>query len=245
LGPYYASLKERPVCKDFANVLRTGKPANWGSFDHEKDWAKAMEDEIFADQFTAGMDCRGVYLGQAVARSLACGERARLLDIAGGSGIYACALAARYPHLRATVFEKPPVDEVARRKIAARGCSDRVNVAAGDMFRDELPSGCDIHLFSNVLHDWDESVVVDLLKKSFRALSPGGLLVIHDMHLNETKTGPLPVAQYSCLLMHSSEGKCYALSEMRAHLAAAGFDGLQFIPTVADRSLVISRKPCA
>ena len=244
-GPYYASLKDRPVCRDFVNVLRSGQPANWGSFKSEKDWAKAMEDEAFADQFTAGMDCRGVYLGQAAARVLDLRQHSRLLDIAGGSGIYACAIAARHPQVRATVFEKPPVDTLARRKIVERGFADRVNAVAGDMFRDELPDGYDVHLFSNVLHDWDEPVVVELLQKSFRALSSGGLLVIHDMHLNETKTGPLPVAQYSCLLMHSTEGKCYALSEVRAYLAQAGFEGLRFIPTAADRSLVISRKPAA
>ena len=67
IGPYYASLKERPVCRDLLNVLRTDKPANWGSLNSEKEWARAMEDEEFASQFTAAMDCRGVYLGQGVA----------------------------------------------------------------------------------------------------------------------------------------------------------------------------------
>ncbi|PYM16902.1 MAG: methyltransferase, partial [Verrucomicrobia bacterium] len=35
IGPYYASLKERPVCRDFLSVLRTDKPANWGSLKNE------------------------------------------------------------------------------------------------------------------------------------------------------------------------------------------------------------------
>src|SRR5215204_6182543 len=43
LGPYYASLKDRPVCKDILNVLKTGKPANWASLKDEQAWAKAME----------------------------------------------------------------------------------------------------------------------------------------------------------------------------------------------------------
>ena len=59
LGPYYAAMKDRPVCKDMLAVLRTGKPANWGSFKDEQEWAKAMEREEFAKQFTAAMDCRG------------------------------------------------------------------------------------------------------------------------------------------------------------------------------------------
>ena len=36
--------------------------------------------------------------------------------------------------MRATVFEKPPVDQVAAKLIAERGYADRVSVLAGDMF---------------------------------------------------------------------------------------------------------------
>jgi ubiquinone/menaquinone biosynthesis C-methylase UbiE len=242
LGPYYASLTDRPVCQDYLSVLRTGRTANWGSFKDEKDWAKAMEDEAFANQFTAAMDCRGVYLGAAVARNIDARGCTHLLDVAGGSGIYACSIVAKHPHLKATVFEKPAVDAVARRAIEKRGFADRVSVTAGDLFSNELPAGCDVHLISNVLHDWDEPAVKQILAKSFRTLKPGGMLVVHDAYINETKSGPLPVAKYSALLMHSTEGKCYSLGEMRGYLAEAGFEGLDFRETAVDRGIITSRK---
>ena len=169
--------------------------------------------------------------------------RHQLLDIAGGSGIYACAIVARHPHLRATVLEKPPVDTVARRAIEKRGLSDRVNVLAGDMLAGELPGGFDLHLISNVLHDWDAPVARQILAKSARALTPGGMLIIHDAHINETKTGPLPVAKYSALLMHSTEGKCYSLAEMRGFLVELGLTEFQFRETAVDRSIITVRKP--
>src|SRR4051812_30532180 len=197
MGPYYAAMKERPVCKDYLTVLRTGKPANWGSYKNEQEWAKAMEREDFANQFTAAMDCRGVYLAQAMAKKLDLAKHRRLLDVAGGSGIYACSLVAHHPNLQATVLEKPPVDGIARNSIAKRGWEDRVSVVSGDMFKDAWPGGFDLHLISNVLHDWDVPVVKQLLAKSFQALEPGGLLIIHDAIINREKTGPLPVASYS------------------------------------------------
>ena len=242
IGPYYASLKDRPVCKDFLGVLRSDKPANWGSLKGEKEWARAMEEEAFADPFTAAMDCRGVYLGQAVARALDLAGRRELLDIAGGSGIYACCIVAHHRHVRATVFEKPPVDRVARRAIEGRGFGDRVSVAAGDMFSGPLPGGFDVHLISNVLHDWDVPVVKQLLAASFRALATDGMLVIHDAHLQPDKSGPLPVAAYSAMLMHSTEGRCYSVSEMEEYLGEAGFGGIKWIPTAADRSVITARK---
>jgi 3-hydroxy-5-methyl-1-naphthoate 3-O-methyltransferase len=243
LGPYYAGLKERPVCKDILNVLRSGKPANWASLKDEQAWAKAMERDEFAAQFTAAMDCRGIYLAPALAKNVDLNQYTHLLDIAGGSGIYACSVVAHHPHLRATVFEKKPVDAIARKCIADRGFAEQVAVTVGDMFKEDLPNHCDLHLFSNVLHDWDEPEVRQLIRKSFRALRPGGLLLIHDMHINAGKTGPLPVAAYSALLMTITEGKCYSTTEIDAYLTEAGFTHPHFIATAADRSLITARKP--
>jgi SAM-dependent methyltransferase len=241
LAPYYASLKERPQTLDMLKVLRTGKPANWGSYDAEA-WAKAMESPAFAAQFTAAMDCRGVYLGQALAKKLQLAQRQTLLDIAGGSGVYACSLVAHHPHLAAAVFEKPPVDRIARESIARYDASDKVQVIAGDMFRDPLPTGFDLHLISNVLHDWDEPEVRALLQKSHDALNPNGLLIVLDAYINDRNTGPLPVAQYSVLLMHSTEGKCYSLGEMRRFFSQTGFEWDDHQPSAADRSFIVARK---
>ena len=202
-----------------------------------------MESEAFAKQFTAAMDCRGVYLGPAMAERLECSKHRHLLDIAGGSGIYACAIIARHPHLRATVLEKPPVDRITNRCLAERGFADRIAVHRGDMFVDPFPTGCDIHLFSNVLHDWDIDPVEQLLRKSYATLPPGGLIVVHDAHINATKTGPLPVAAYSALLMTITEGKCYSQREMADYLMRAGFSGVDYFPTAADRSIIIAHRP--
>ena len=243
LAPYYASLKDRPVTKDFLTVLKTDKPANWGSARDALDWHKAMETEAFANSFTAAMDCRGIYLGQALAKRLDLRGWSRLLDIGGGSGIYACSLVAHHPHLRATVFEQKPVDQIATKLIAQRGFSDRVGVVAGDMFKDPLPGDCDVHLYSNVLHDWGVPEVRRLVAASFNALKPGGMLIIHDAFINADKTGPLPVAAYSALLMHSTQGKCYSIAEYEELLGEAGFREFKFSTTAADRGALTARKP--
>ena len=243
LGPYYASLKERPVARDYGRVLRTGRPANWGSYRDEKAWDDAMRTEAFATSFTAAMDCRGAYLGPALAKAAPLAGRRRLLDVAGGSGVYACTLVAHHPELSATVLERSPVDGIARTMIRRRGWDGRVTVSAGDMFRDPLPGGHDVHLFSNVLHDWDVPEVRKLLAASFAALEPGGVIVVHDAHLDAAKSGPLPVARYSALLMAITEGRCYGTGEMEELLTEAGFRGFAHADTVADRSIVWAEKP--
>ena len=58
------------------------------------------------------------------------------------------------------------------------------------MLNDPLPEGYDVHLFSNVLHDWDVPVVRQLIVRPRRALPAGGAIVVHDAFLNADKTGP-------------------------------------------------------
>jgi acetylserotonin N-methyltransferase len=190
LGPYFSTMSERPACGEILEVLRTGKPTSWGSKRGGDEWTKAMEDGDVARSFTAAMDGRGAYLAPPLASRLDLSGHASLLDIAGGSGVYACAIAAKHRGLKATVLE-------------VRG----------------------------------------LLRSSFEALPEGGMVAIHDAHLNEEKTGPLPVAEYSVLLMCSTEGKCYSVGEIRAVLEETGFTDVRLDPTVAWRSVVTATRP--
>ncbi len=241
---YFASLQERPVARDMARVLRTGKPANWSSSDDLDNWHDAMENEKFAREFTAAMDCRGVVLAQSLAAAVAAdlSHSSKMLDIGGGSGVYACGLVHACPGLTASVLEKPPIDGIARDAIAERGFADRVDVQIGDMFVDALPDEFDVHLFSNVLHDWDIPEVEMLLAQSAQALPSGGTLLVHEAFLNESKTGPLPVAEYSAILMHSTQGRCYGQGEIRSFMDVAGFDAVRYQDTTADRGVFVARK---
>ncbi len=241
LVPYYRSLKNRPQCLEFREVLKTGRPAGWSSGKEGDDWMKSMEDQAFADSFTAAMDSRGAFLARQLAEKIDTGRYTALLDIAGGSGIYACSIACRNRDLEATVLELPPVDRATRRAIEAKGMSSRVSVIAGNMF-EAIPGGYDMHLFANAFHDWDWTSVERLTAHSFKSLPPGGGIAVFDAHLNDSKDGPLSVAEYSCLLMHSTEGRCYSTREIGDILDAAGFTRIEVTDVAADRSVITGTK---
>nr|MBA2496936.1 methyltransferase [Acidimicrobiia bacterium] len=188
------------------------------------------------------MDARGALLAPALARAVADVPGRRLLDIAGGSGIYATAMVDARPDLQATVVERAPVDTAARVLLADRGKAERVTVVTGDMFG-TLPSGHDLHLLSHTLHDWDEDAVRRIVGVSFTALSPGGWLVDHDAHIDADKAGPLANARYSVLLAHSTVGKCWSVAELTGFLRDAGFTDVTDRPVSPDRSVVLARKP--
>jgi SAM-dependent methyltransferase len=241
LRPYYDTFKKRPQIQEFLNVLRTGKPANWGG-DDSHSAARASEPDESAEESTAAMDCRGVLLSPALARKVDISGHRAVLDVAGGSGIYACALTMTHQHLRASVYERTPVDQIARRYIAKRGCEARVSVLSGDMFDGELPEGFDVVLLSDVLHEWDEIAAEALVSKAARALPPGGLLLVHDAFLDASKRGPLAVAQYSAMVVHSTEGRCFSVGEIRVWLEKNDLEWRGQHPTGVDRSVIIAAK---
>ncbi|MCU0822952.1 MAG: methyltransferase [Spirochaetes bacterium] len=242
LLPYISTQTERPVVEKMLGVLRTGEPAGWGAKKDELDWAKAMERDDFADMFTAGMDSRGAYFAPGLAGAFDFSGYSSILDVAGASGIYAAAIKAKYPEIRADIFEKSPVDLFARRALFKRGLKDKIGVISGDMFLDELPGGYDIHLYSHVLHDWGAGQSIKLIEKSYRSLNHGGIIMIHDAHLNEKKDGPLTVAEYSVLLMFSTYGKCYSVGEIGDMLIQTGFKDIKFMGTIGNRSIITGRK---
>jgi acetylserotonin N-methyltransferase len=241
-GPYFPPLTDRPIARDLVEILKTGDPARFASRPDEDDWHRAMETERFAREFLAAMDCRGRVTAPALAGNLDLGGRQHLLDVGGGSGIFACAFAARHPRLEAAVLEKPPVDAVAARAISDRGYSDRVRTIAGDMLNEPMPGGFDVHLFSNVLHDWDAEVAERLVRASAASLPSGGLLVVHEMFLNADKTGPIEAAAYSVLLMHVTQGRCYSVTEVSNWLSAAGFGRAVLTPTALGRAALAAVK---
>jgi O-methyltransferase domain len=101
----------------------------------------------------------------------------------------------------------------------------------------------DVHLHSQVLHDWDADRVGHLLAALFAALPAGGWLLDHDTHINADKRGPLPVAEYSVLLMHSTPGKCWSTAALAEIASRVGFADVTDRPTAGDRSVLFARKP--
>jgi hypothetical protein len=242
LRAYYASLRERPGCRELRKVLETGEPAAWASAPAGTEWLMRLDEPDSAAAITAAMDARGRFLGPRLAEAIADLPIRAALDIGGSSGIYLCGLVDRIPGVRGAVLERRPIDLAARTLVADRGYADRIEVMTGDMF-EALPGGFDLHLFSNVLHDWDEPRVRRLLAASFESFLPGGWLVDHDLHINEDKTGPLAAAEYSVLLMHGTAGKCWSVSELAEMLTDYGFDRVSTRELAGGRSAVLGHKP--
>jgi hypothetical protein len=166
----------------------------------------------------------------------------RLLDIGGGSGCFSIQLALRYPSLRCTVADLPPVAADTRTYIERSGCADRVDAVPFNMFEDPWPTGYDAIFFSNIFHDWDPQRRDDLAQRSFAALPAGGRIFLHEMLLNDTQDGPMPAAMFSVMML-GTRGKQFSFAELDDLLTRAGFVQTKATPSHGYYSLVSATKP--
>lgn len=238
VGDYVGLAAESPGVLGMVERLRTNRP--WGASDQSDDGAafiyregtpSAMEHEAQARHLTLALAGRAKNVAPALAANLSTAGARTLLDLGGGTGIYSIALVQQNPELRAVVFDRPEVLKVAAEMAAEYGVTDRVQLSPGDMFVDPLPTGCDVVLLSNILHDWDLPECRTLVRRAAEALRSGGKLWIHDVFLNDALDGSLPIALYSAALFTLTEGRAYSGAEYREMLADAGLSPGAHTPT--------------
>ena len=145
----------------------------------------------------------------------------RFLDLGGGPGSYAIGLARRYPKLQGVILDQTVT--VAKQLIRKHGLAGRLTVRAGDIFKDDLGSGYDAVLCSNVIHIFNESENRKLLRRAARALRAGGRLFIVEFFLESNRTAPAKSAVFSVMMyLYTVTGRCYSWIEVEGWLKALG-----------------------
>ena len=225
--------------------LRTNKPigaeGDGTAFIFKEGEKSKMDQESEARRLTLSLAGRAKNVAPHLAANSPLRNANTLLDLGGGSGIYAIAYLLAQPELQAIVLDRPEVLKVAEEFAEEHGVVDRLRLQEGDMFTDELPS-CDVALLSNVLHDWDLPECEALVRRSADAVRPGGEVVIHDVFLNDERDGPLPVALYSASLFSLTEGRAYSAAEYKDMLRQASLTPGEVTPTLVHCGALAGRK---
>jgi precorrin-6B methylase 2 len=203
-----------------ASALITGKrPAIQKPF---------VSDRFKAERLLRSLDVDAQEIAPYLIEKLSLSHSKTLLDVGGGLGAFSLAFCRHYPRLRATLVEHPRVSPLARRAVVRAGMARRVQVVGADFSGGALPEGFDTVLLSNVLHA--HSVVENraLLRKLRRCLNRHGQLIVRDVFMSPQRTAPEWGALFSVLLvLHTPQGRCYTLDEIRGWLRQAGFSRIK------------------
>jgi precorrin-6B methylase 2 len=249
MGEYVALTSESPGVKNIVQRLRTGKPTESApddaglGFIFREGIESAMDHEASARRLTLALAGRARIVAPALAERFPLNGTKCLLDIGGGTGLYAIAFLRANPDLRAIVWDRAEVLKVAKEMAEKYGVTDRIELRPGDMFADAVPADCDTMLLSNILHDWDIPECQKLVNRCAAALPRAGRLLIHDVFLNDALDGPLQVALYSAALFNVTEGRAYSAAEYRRMLTTAGLQPGEIVPTAVNCGVLPGTRP--
>jgi SAM-dependent methyltransferase len=118
----------------------------------------------------------------------------RLLDLGGGPGLVAIALAEQRLDLQGVVFDFPETVAVAAENIMTRGLGHRLSTRGGSLATDDIGSDHDLIWCSSVLHFVPD--IEAALRKILAALRPGGVLVAVHAELPKEQGGARSVVPW-------------------------------------------------
>ena len=128
---------------------------------------------------------------------------------------------AAWPRANGVAFESEETLALAAKRFHAEGFEDRVSLSPGNFF-EAVPPGADLYVLSLILHDWDDSECLRILRNCQAAMAPGSRLVIADMLLPEDPRTE-PRASYADIAMLTiTGGRERTLAEFRALIEQAG-----------------------
>jgi ubiquinone/menaquinone biosynthesis C-methylase UbiE len=156
----------------------------------------------------------------------------RVLDVGGGDGVNAIALAQANPGVSFTVMDMPGALKFAGKKIRDNDLESRIQVQAADIFADDYPRGHDCVLFANQLVIWSPEQNFHLLKKAYRCLPDGGQVLIFNAFSSDSGDGPLYAALDNVYFatLPAANSTIYPWGHHERWLADAGFRGAERLP---------------
>jgi SAM-dependent methyltransferase len=168
----------------------------------------------------------------------------KVLDVGGGSGVYAMAFARAADDVTVTVFDLPAVIPLTREYVCAAGLQDRIELVEGDYTADAFGEGFDLVFLSAILHINSPQGNQALLHKAASALRPGGQIAVLDFIMAEDRSDPPFGAMFALnMLVGTPAGDTYTEAEIRGWLEAAGMNEVQRLERDGMAEMIVARRP--
>lgn len=203
-----------------------------------------LEDKAVTRSFIHAMHNTAMGHAELLARVVPLKGVKTLLDIGAGSGDFSIYFCKANPGLRATLLDLPKTLEVTREFVADYGVEKRITLLPGD-YNKSLPKGFDVVFLSHIIHSEGEKENLELMKRVYECLNPGGRIMVQDFILKEDKANPPFASAFALnMLLYTEKGRSYSFKEIKGWLEEAGFKSISWprLPLPRDISIVMARK---
>jgi hypothetical protein len=140
-------------------------------------WQHLGRDPDAQRMFNASMARRASGQLTALLAATDFGDVSTVVDVGGGRGAMLTGLLHAFPELSGSIADQPAVAAEADSLFAADGLTDRAHGVGCDFF-ESVPDGADVYTIANVLHDWDDTDSVRILRTVRAAIPDQGRLLV-------------------------------------------------------------------
>ena len=231
---FWNNLEEGLLTGEAQNESKGGKNMNFF-----EDLYKSKEK---LSEFVDAMS--GIQMGNFItlARKFNFGNYKTLADIGGADGSLSIQVALNHAGIHCTTFDLPPVEPLAKNKIAHFHLQDRIMVASGDFLKDDLPEA-EIIVMGNILHGCSEDAKKELIKKVYDSLPPNGVLMtIENIIDNDRKQNTFGMLMSLNMLIENGDAFDYTFDDFNGWAKQAGFKKTELMPLAGPTSAAIAYK---
>lgn len=219
------------------DALRTGNPGYerlygtpfWEHMDQVPELGASLDECMEEDSHGIARAIKGCYDWSTVDH---------LVDVGGGRGVVLRELLIDQPSMRGTVLDLPRAAAEAESAIKRDGLESCCNVVAASCF-DPIPVTGAKYLLSNILHDWDDSQSVEILKRCAEAAgSDGRVLIVEEVPELGADMRRFTHSDLQMLLFFG--GRERSLDEYETLLTKAGLKFESGIPTRTSYGILVA-----
>lgn len=231
-----------PFWGDLTEALRTGQPQN-----EVKHTGRAMFVELYSDpkrleQFMDAMTGISMPNFQEFSRKFDFSPYKTLCDVGGATGLLSRIVAREHPQLKCTTADLPVVTQIAERRIAEAGLSDRITATAIDFFAEPLPRA-DLITMGLILHDWNLEKKMQLIRAAYDALPPGGAFVaIENLIDDARRENAFGLLMSLNMLIEFGDAFDFTGADFSRWCRSVGFRGVEIIPLTGPASAAVAFK---
>jgi hypothetical protein len=152
----------------------------------------------------------------------------KVVDIAGGRGVLLAAVLATNSKARGILFELPHVIQAAKETLDG-GIARRIDFVPGDFFK-VVPSGGDLYMLKNIIHDWNDAESGKILGVLHQAMAGRGRLLLIEQIICAPNTACLAKSSDMQMMVRNG-GRNRTEKEYRDLLAASSFNLSRVVAT--------------
>jgi hypothetical protein len=221
--------------------LRTGLPQNeikeGGSF-----FDKLYKDPARLKQFLQSMTGLSMGASKAIAAKFPWRDYRTFIDIGAAQGGLVVQVALMHEHITGGGFDLPVTGQIFEEYVNSFALGHRLRFIPGDFFADQLPEA-DVLAMGHILHDWNLEEKKRLITKAYKALPPGGALIIFEALIDdERRLNAFGLLMSLNMLIELPGGFDYTGADCSAWLKEAGFRETRVEHLAGPDSMVIGIK---